>query len=78
VERYSDPRLAAHTQASEQLVEAEAALKAPLKVEVGRPTSAEIGELVAEGRGLPADPRLLMELTDVLDSVSDWETTARK
>ena len=53
-------------------------MKAPPKAEAGRPTPAEIGELVAEGRGLPADPRLLTELTDMLDSVSEWESTARR
>ena len=66
------------TQASQQLAEAEAALKAPLKAEPALLTPAEVGELVAEGRGLPADPQLLGELTDVLDGVSEWEMVARR
>ena len=44
----------------------------------GLPVPAEIGELVAEGRGLPADPALLAELSDVLDTVSEWDSAARR
>jgi len=68
-----------HLQASEDLAVAEAAVKAPPSVIAdGRPAPADIGELVAEGRGLPADPRLLAELTNVLDTVSEWDAAARR
>lgn len=75
-----DSRQRRRSQAAEVLEEAEAALEAPPPQAVagGRPLPAEIGELVAEGRGLPADPRLLAELTAVLDTVSDWEAAARR